>query len=350
MNRLASWFQREWQRSSFWQILLRPISWLFQILTALRRVGFRRGWLKSERLPLTVIVVGNITVGGSGKTPLVIYLVEQLRAAGYVPGVISRGYGGTERGPFEVGPLSDSTEVGDEPALIAARTEAPLFIGRDRVAAGKALLESYPNCDVIISDDGLQHYRLRRDIEIGVIDGEAGFGNGCLLPAGPLREPMSRLNEVDFTVVNSAASSAATTSVPLAVPIGMPGGQISMRLSGQVFYNIKEPGTHALAADLRHQTIHAIAGIGRPKRFFNYLRQLGLNVTEHPFPDHYAFRRSDFTFAADDVVLMTEKDAVKCKVFARDNWWALAVTAEIDDHFLAHLLKKLRPTYGPQTA
>ena len=350
MNRLVAWFLKEWQQSSFWQILLLPISWLFQILTAVRRLGFRRGWSKSERLPLAVIVVGNITVGGSGKTPLVIYLVEQLRAAGYVPGVISRGYGGTERGPFEVGPLSDTTEVGDEPALIAARTEAPLFIGRDRLAAGKALLDAYPNCDIIISDDGLQHYRLQRDIEIVVVDGQVGFGNGRLLPAGPLREPMSRLRNVDFTVINSPASGPATTSTALAVPMNMPGEAVSMRLSGQVFYNIKEPSTHALAADLRHQTIHAVAGIGRPQRFFDHLRRLGLNLVEHPFPDHYAFESNDFAFAADNVVLMTEKDAVKCKAFARDNWWALAVTAELDDRFLPRLLKKLRPTYGPQTA
>ena len=350
MNRLVAWFLKDWQQSSVWQILLQPISWLYQLLTAVRRLGFRRGWFKSERLPLAVIVVGNITVGGSGKTPLVIYLVEQLRAAGYVPGVISRGYGGTERGPFEVGPLSDPTEVGDEPALIAARTEAPLFIGRDRLAAGKALLESYPNCDVIVSDDGLQHYRLQRDIEIVVVDGQAGFGNGRLLPAGPLREPLSRLSKVDFTVINFPASDHATTPAPLAVPTGMPGEAVSMRLSGQVFYNIKEPSTHALAADLRHQTVHAVAGIGRPQRFFDHLRQLGLVVIEHPFPDHYAFRRDDFAFAADNVVLMTEKDAVKCKTFARANWWALAVTAELDDRFLTRLLKKLRPTYGPQTA
>ena len=315
----------------------------------MRGMAYQRGWFRSARLPVPVIIVGNISVGGSGKTPLVIALVEQLRLAGYVPGVISRGYGGTERGPFEVGPLSDPVEVGDEPVLIAARTEVAFFIGRDRVAAGNALLAAHPNCDVIVSDDGLQHYRLRRDIEIIVVDGQAGFGNSCLLPAGPLREPVSRLRTADFVVVNHGSDDQATMSTQLAVPMGMPGQPVSMRLTGQVFYSAKDPNQHALAADLRHEIVHAVAGIGRPGRFFNHLRQLGLNIVEHPFPDHHAYRREDLAFGADAIVAMTEKDAVKCRAFAGDSWWVLAVSAQLDDRFFVNLLRKLRPVYGPQT-
>ena len=355
-NRVAFWFEREWTRNSFWQILLLPLSWLFRLAIGLRRLAFRKGWLVSHRLPIPVIVVGNITVGGTGKTPLVIWLVEHLRAAGYVPGVISRGYGGTERGPFEVGPLSDATQVGDEPVLIAMRTEAPLVIGRDRVAAGHTLLEAYPDCDVIISDDGLQHYRLQRNIEIAVVDGETQFGNGRLLPAGLLREPIGRLREVDFIVVNDSNSDRATLLDPIAVHGKMlaeptsSGWPWAMRLSGQVFYNAKDPGWHVLAGDLRGQALHAVAGIGRPQRFFDHLRQLGLVIVEHPFPDHHPYRKEDFAFGADAIVLMTEKDAVKCHSFARETWWVLAVTATVNERFGANLLAKLRPTYGPQTA
>ncbi len=346
-NRVTSWFEREWTRKSWWQSALLPLSWVFRCAIGLRRFAFRQGWLKSQRLPVPVIVVGNISVGGSGKTPLVIWLVDHLRAAGYVPGVISRGYGGNEPGPFEVGPLSDAQQVGDEPVLIATRSEVPLFIGRDRVAAGRALLAAYPDCDVIVSDDGLQHYCLQRTIEIAVVDGETRFGNGRLLPAGPLREPLNRLSRVDFVIVNDHRARA---SDQLASAGFMPAESISMRLSGQVFYNAKDPGWHALAGDLRAQTLHAVAGIGRPRRFFDHLRSLGLSVVEHPFPDHHRYREHDFAFGAEAIVLMTEKDEVKCRSFARETWWVLAVTATLDERFGAELLAKLRPTYGPQTA
>lgn len=349
-NRVVSWIEREWTRKSYWQYLLLPLAWLFRFAIGFRRIAFRRRWLKSEHLPVPLIVVGNISVGGSGKTPLVIWLLDHLRAAGYIPGVISRGYGGTERGPFEVGPLSDAQQVGDEPVLIATRTQAPLFIGRDRVAAGRALLEAHPDCDVIVSDDGLQHYRLQRSIEIAVVDAEARFGNGRLLPAGPLREPASRLRKVDFVVVNEATNDRARTSDWLACSGMMPSEPVAMRLSGQVFYNAKDPEWHALASDIRGQPLHAVAGIGRPKRFFDHLRRLGLSIVEHPFPDHHAYREEDFSFGADAVVLMTEKDAVKCRSFARETWWVLAVTATLDDRFGVNLVAKLRPTYGPQTA
>ena len=348
--RVEQWFKQQWVRRTPWQILLWPLSLLFRLLTSLRRLAIRAGWRASQRLSVPVIVVGNINVGGSGKTPFVIALVEYLQAAGYTPGVISRGYGGSEVGPFEVGPLSDANQVGDEPVLIAMRTEVPLFIGRDRAAAGLALLASHPNCDVVVSDDGLQHYRLHRDIEIAVIDAQFGVGNGMLLPAGPLREPLSRLREVDAVVLNHSESDRATTSVAWSPPGTMPWEPYSMRLSGQVFRNVKNRDVHALPADLRDSDLHAVAGIGHPARFFRYLSDLGLRFSAHPFPDHHRFSANDLAFGKNAIVLMTEKDAVKCLAFAGDNCWALAVSAEIDGRLGELILAKLRRIYGPKTA
>ena len=331
-------------------MLLWPLSLLFRLLSGLRRFAYRAAWLKSERLPVPVIVVGNISVGGSGKTPLVIWLVEHLRAAGYTPGVISRGYGGTEPGPFEVGPLSDPQQVGDEPVLIAMRTDAPLFIGRKRVAAGEALLGAHPNCDVIVSDDGLQHYALERDVEIAVVDARVGVGNGLLLPAGPLREPVSRLSRVDAVIMNQSGGGHATKSMDWASPGGMLWKPYSMRLSGQVFCQVRNREVHALPADLRGRKLHAVAGIGNPARFFDYLTSLGLIFTRHSFPDHHRYTPRDLEFGASATILMTEKDAVKCQGFARHNCWALAVSAELDDRFGELIVAKLRKIYGPQTA
>ena len=346
----AEWFERQWTQRSWWQVLLWPLSLLFRLLTSLRLLAYRIAWFKSERLSVPVIVVGNISVGGSGKTPLVIWLVEHLRAAGYTPGVICRGYGGTEPGPFEVGPLSDAQQVGDEPVLIALRTDAPLFIGRNRVAAGKALLAAHPNCDVIVSDDGLQHYALERDVEVAVVDARFGVGNGRLLPAGPLREPVSRLSHVAAVVMNQSGVDPATKSLGRGSPGKLPYEPYSMRLSGQVFCQVKNREMHALPADLRGRELHALAGIGNPARFFAYLSGLGLTFTPHSFPDHHRFTTRDLDFGANATILMTEKDAVKCQVFASNNCWALAVSAEPDDRFGELIVAKLRKIYGPQTA
>ncbi len=305
-------------------LALLPLSWLFRVAAALRRRAYRAGWLRAERLPVPVIVVGNITVGGAGKTPLVIRLVEFLRARGCRPGVVSRGYGGKARLPRLVLPDGDTRETGDEAVLLARRCACPVMTGKDRVAAARALRGQ---CDVIVSDDGLQHYRLARDIEIAVVDGARHFGNGFCLPAGPLREPVTRLKQVDMVVVNGGSAGR---------------GEFSMRLQPLSWRNLcDETNTREFAA-FGGLTVHAVAAIAHPQRFFNTLREHGLSIIEHPFPDHHPFELADLDFAADRPVLMTEKDAVKCKRFAKPNYWYLPVEARLDDSFDARLTQLLK--------
>ncbi len=299
---------------------------VFAALAGLRRVLYRAGILKSERLPVPVVVVGNITAGGSGKTPLVIWLVEALRRRGRHPGVISRGYGGRSAGVRKLSRGDTPAEVGDEPLLIARRTGCPVVVGRDRVAAGRALLAAYPECDVIVCDDGLQHYRLARDVEIVVID-RRGFMNGWPLPAGPLREPVSRLSIVDAVVAN-----------------GWPGdAPFRMRLSGDRFVRL-DGGASCTAAALRGQRLHAVAGIGEPQRFFDHLAALGLAFEPHAFPDHHAYREEDLDFHG-DAILTTEKDAVKFAGLAdspgRPMVWVLPVDAEVTPDLAQFILERL---------
>jgi tetraacyldisaccharide 4'-kinase len=286
-------------------------------------------------MPVPVIVVGNLTVGGTGKTPLVLWLVEFLRSHGYRPGIVSRGYGSRASAPQAVANASDPMLVGDEPVLLAQRAQCPVWVGTRRADTARALLTARPDCDVIISDDGLQHYALRRDVELVVVDGDRGFGNRMLLPAGPLRESLSRLKSVDAVVINGGKTRP---------------GEFSMRLAGDVFRNLGDGKATAQAADFLGKRVHAVAGIGNPGRFFAHLRQLGLDVVEHAFPDHHAFQPQELQFADADAILMTEKDAVKCTAFAPDNCWALAVNAEVDAVLGHRLLEKLRKTHGRQTA
>jgi tetraacyldisaccharide 4'-kinase len=324
---MSEWLQREWYRTGFWQILLRPVSWIFGLLSALRRAGYRSGMFKAERLHVPVVVVGNITVGGTGKTPLVIWLARQLLAAGMQPGIISRGYRGRQSLPVSVTVDSHPAVVGDEPLMLAQRTRCPVFIGQDRVAAGKALLRAHPECNVIISDDGLQHYRLKRDMEIAVVDGARRFGNAQLLPAGPLREPLARLATVDAVVCNGESGDS---------------GIFSMRLRPTVFRHLTEPNRTATAADFAGKKLLAIAGIGHPPRFFAQLESMGLEIESRAFPDHHAYVPADLPSGAADAILMTEKDAVKCRAFARPDCWYLEVEAELDPALLEQVLNKLR--------
>jgi tetraacyldisaccharide 4'-kinase len=325
--------QRHWYRITPLHLLLLPVSLLFQFLVATRRLLFRSGLLSSVKLPVPVIIVGNITVGGTGKTPLTLWLAGQLLADGWHPGIISRGFGGSGSKPQVVQAGSDPASVGDEPVLMAQRLLCPVWVGRDRPAAAHALLSAHPECDVIISDDGLQHYRLQRDVEIVVVDGLRRFGNGFLLPAGPLRETLSRLREVDAVVINGGT--------------GEPGGSMAaageylMQLEGVHFYNLLNPEITATAADFQGQSVHAIAGIGHPERFFSHLNKLGLTVQTHPYPDHHRYSAADIAYNDANALFMTEKDAVKCIAFADEKCWVLRVDANIDPALTQLILKKI---------
>ena len=297
----------------------------------MRRTLYRLGVLRCERIDVPLIVVGNLVVGGSGKTPLVLWLVEFLKARGRRPGIVSRGYGGSvsslRGGPTEVGIGSDPAVVGDEPLLLARRSGCPVWIAADRVAACRALRVQHPECDLIVLDDGLQHYRLARDLEIAVVD-ERGFGNGRLFPVGPLREPVSRLASVDMVVCNGAS--------------GVQGH--AMRLDGGQFLRLDGSGGPVDAATLGAQRVHAVAGIGDPPRYFRHLEALGLEVIPHPFPDHHAYVAADLDFGDDIPVVMTEKDAVKCALLfaTHRRFWVLPVRAELDAGFGSAVIEKLR--------
>ena len=320
--------QRHWYRITPLHLLLLPISLLFHLIVATRRLLFRLGILSSVKLPVPVIIVGNITVGGTGKTPLTLWLAEQLLANGWHPGIISRGFGGSGSKPQEVLQTSDPATVGDEPVLMAQRLLCPVWVGRDRPAAAHALLLAHPECDIILSDDGLQHYRLQRDVEIVVVDGIRRFGNGFLLPAGPLRESTSRLREVDAVVINGGIAAS---------------GEYLMQLEGVHFYNLLNPEITVTAADFHGQCVHAIAGIGHPERFFLHLNKLGLTVQTHPYPDHHHYSAADLAYEGSNALLMTEKDAVKCISFADEKCWVLRVDAHLDSALTQLILKKINP-------
>jgi tetraacyldisaccharide 4'-kinase len=326
-----SWLERQWQRVTPASVLLYPPSLLFRAIVALRRKAYSAAILKSRALPVPVIVIGNITVGGTGKTPLVLWLATFLAGHGLRPGIVSRGYGADARVPRAVTPGSKPSSSADEPLLLAQRSGCPVWIGADRVAAGLALLRANPECDVIVSDDGLQHYALERDFEIAVIDGARGVGNGFMLPAGPLREPASRLRKVDAVVIHGAPRALDKRK-----------GAVGMRLEGREFRNLLNPG-HAVGPEsFQRRRVHAIAGIGNPARFFAHLEALGLTFEAHAFPDHHGYKPADLAFEGADAIVMTEKDAVKCAAFAHEKYWALRVDAVPDPELGELVLRKLR--------
>jgi tetraacyldisaccharide 4'-kinase len=323
--------QHHWYRLTPLHLLLVPLSLIFRTLAAMRRFLYRSGILASARLPVPVVVVGNISVGGTGKTPLTLWLAQQLIENGWHPGIVSRGYTKKKvrtKTPREVSIDDDAAEVGDEPLLMAQRALCPVWIGRDRPAVALDLLQAHPECDIILSDDGLQHYRLRRDAEVAVVDGARRFGNGLLLPAGPLREPVSRLKTVDAVVVNGGKAR---------------GTEFAMQLAGTGFYNLLNPERTASAGDFAGQRLHALAGIGHPQRFFHHLQQLGLECTPHAFPDHHHYVAGDLIFDDADAILMTEKDAVKCAPFATEQCWVLRVDAQVDPALTQLIMKKVTP-------
>ena len=319
---------RHWYRRGAVAWLLRPASLAFGFLVFFRRLFFKIGLFKSHRAGIPVIVVGNLTAGGSGKTPLVLRVVEILKEHRWRPGIVSRGYGGSARQPREASIASDPAEVGDEPMLLARRSGCPVWVAPDRVAACRALREKHPECDVIVTDDGLQHYALARDVEVCVVDAR-GFGNGFLQPAGPLREPASRLRSVDLVVKHGAH--------------GIEGH--AMVLEGDGLVRFTDARDVRPAKSFAGQRMHAVAGIGDPKRFFLQLARFGIKVVPHPFPDHHLFGAGDFEFGDSDPVVMTEKDAVKCKRIiqesARAQFWVFPVRASLDSAFERRLLEKL---------
>jgi tetraacyldisaccharide 4'-kinase len=322
--------QNLWARTGVLTLLLLPFSALFAVVSGLRRLAYRHGWLDSVAIGVPVVVVGNITAGGSGKTPLVIWLVNHLRAQGHCPGVVSRGYGGVARGCVEVQPDSPPAEVGDEPLLIQSKTGVPVVVGRDRVAAARTLLARHPGVDVIVSDDGLQHYRLQRDLELAVIDAASGLGNGWPLPAGPLREPKSRLASVDavIQVVRGPVSPQAIDRVWRAD-----------YTAGRA-WRLRVPREKSALSALPPRDWLAVTGIGRPQGFFDMLLAQGVRFTPCAFADHHAFQPQDLP--ADGAVLMTEKDAVKCQGFAGPDWWAVELDVAPEAGFIHWLDARLK--------
>ena len=313
-----------------------PLSVLFAGAVALRRALYRIGLLRSQRLPVPVVVVGNITVGGSGKTPLVAALAGALAARGWRPGIVSRGYG-RRKGPGGEAPLlvahdSDPALAGDEPVLLA-RAGFPVAVASDRVAAANALLAAHPECNVIVADDGLQHLRLARDVEIAVMDAARGFGNGWRLPAGPLREAPDRLAAADAVVALCREGAAPPQAWP---------GAFVMTLAGEVFHRVNAPDVTAGADAFGGAGVHALAGIGDPERFFAQLRALGVDVVAHPLPDHHAFSAADLALPGASAILMTEKDAVKCGSLADDRCWYLPVRARTDPALVMRVEEKIR--------
>jgi len=333
---LESSLVRCWYARRGWCLILIPLSLIFIALAWLRKHLYDWGWLASRRMPAPVIVVGNLTAGGAGKTPLVIWLVEKLRGEGYRPGVVSRGYGSSATEVREAEPDGDPALLGDEPVLLARRTRCPVWVGRRRAEAARRLLASHPEVNVIIADDGLQHYALARDVEIVVVDGQRRFGNGWRLPAGPLREGLARLRQVDAVVVNGDGRLAESVC-----PV------FTMTLDGQSFSNLHDPSRTVSADFFRGRQVHALAGIGNPERFFNALPGLGLTIERHPFPDHYAYRQEDLPKGT---VIMTEKDAVKCAAYDHPDAWVLAVDARVSDGLEQLILAKLESKHGQQAA
>jgi tetraacyldisaccharide 4'-kinase len=311
-----------WYRRGPLAWLLWPVSWIFLLGVCIRRLLYRFRILKSSHPGIPVIVVGNLTVGGSGKTPLVLWIAEHLKAKGWSPAILSRGYGTTLSAPRAATISAEPAEVGDEPVLLARRSGCPVWVGADRVAVVAALRASQPEVNVLVLDDGLQHYRLRRDVEIAVVDAR-GFGNGFLLPAGPLREPQSRLRSVDAVVTHGSQ------------------GKFSMSLEGHTVHRMTDARERRTLQSFAGQKVHGVAGIGDPNRFFLHLAKAGIKVLPHPFPDHHPFRAQDLGFGDELPVMLTEKDAVKLRSAARPHWWVLPVSANLDPAFGPWLLGKL---------
>ena len=331
-----SFLEKAWHKKAGWLILLWPLSMLFQLLTILRRV-LQQPKRRPSYLKVPVIVVGNISLGGTGKTPLLISLVKLLQAQGLKPGVVSRGYGGEAKNyPLSVDADSDVRESGDEAFLIAEKTLCPVYVDPDRSSALRALLDA-EDVDVVLSDDGLQHYKLYRDLEIVVVDGQRLFSNGFCLPAGPLREPLSRLKSVDFLIVNGTSVDTLGQLENASTMVLQPRSLINM-VSGE-----KRP--FAGAPFNMGNKLQAVSALGNPERFYALLARLPYQLKTSSFPDHHSFTAEDFENQGIDEhqpVVMTEKDAVKCREFAKDNFWYLSVEVKLESEFSERFLNRVR--------
>jgi tetraacyldisaccharide 4'-kinase len=325
-----SFLQRFWyDREARWlSLLLLPLSWLFLGVVTCRRAAYRVGLLRSVRMTKPVVVIGNITVGGTGKTPFTIWLARLLQARGLRVGIVLRGYGGDSRHwPRDVEGSTPWVEVGDEAVLLASSTDAIVVAGPDRVADAHRAIER--GAQVVLSDDGLQHYRLARECEIAVVDARRGVGNGRLLPAGPLRERVQRLAQVDLRVI-----SQRNTNEPRAIPFREP----TIRATAQLIDAVSlASGEIRPLASFAGQQVHAIAGIGHPQAFFDALRAFGIEVASHPMPDHARYTARDISFADQLPVLMTQKDAVKCRALADHRHWAVRMDVTVSEHDAATL-------------
>jgi tetraacyldisaccharide 4'-kinase len=324
MATLAERLERIWYGAAPVPAWLAALEAFYRSLLALRRGLFRAGFLRVVRLPVPVVVVGNISVGGTGKTPLTAWLVRELSERGWAPGVVLRGYRSAHSAPRLVGHESTAAECGDEAVLLRQATQRPVAVGVDRAAAAALLVGQ--GCDVIVADDGLQHWRLARDIEIVVIDGQRRYGNGRLLPAGPLREPVERVASVDHRVCNGGVAGA---------------DEWAMRVDGAHAVSLVNPAVRIALASWRDRRVHAVAGIGNPDRFFNMLVAHGLDVIRHPLPDHHRYDGSEIAFGDDLPVLMTEKDAVKCAPYADARCHVVPVEAQLPPEFPQALHQRL---------
>ncbi len=336
-----NWIERGWYNASKLNFILLPLTGLFWLLSSIRKLLFKLGIKQQVRSELPVIVVGNISVGGTGKTPFVIYLVELLQQQGFKPAIVSRGYGANKHSdngqdlPF---PRLVSSEIptnltGDEPKLLHLRTQCPVVIGADRAKAVQ-FVDDNTDANIVISDDGLQHYKMARDIEIVLLDAQRMFGNGWLLPVGPLRELPSRLKSVDLTLINSGSAVVDTHN------------EKDYQLSADMAYNLLNPASKLAVNNNGKQgnKVHLVSGIGNPQRFLTTAESMGYQVESTLwFADHHQFSPADFDkFTRDDIIVMTEKDAVKCQAFAKENWFVLPISAVISNKVEQQLIELIK--------
>ena len=327
MNSFYQIINNQFYKKFSWIILLTPLSVLFFIVIQIRNFFYSIGLLKSFKLARPVIVVGNITLGGTGKTSLIQKIIEELTKKKISVGVISRGYGGIIKKPLEVLKNSKAEEVGDEPLLLKKKYDIPIFVGKDKVSVGQFLINKYPHVQLILSDDGLQHYKLKRDLEICIIDGQRGFGNNRLLPSGPLREPKSRLKECDLIILNENNDDFDCDYL--------------MTYKNQNFL-MNRNNQKIKLTELKGQDIFIMSAIGNPNRLIKFFRSKGFNFQYKFFDDHYFFKQVDFDGLEKKIIVMTEKDVIKCQNINHDNIWYLPVSVEIDEGFMNEISKLIK--------